>query len=270
MAHDIYPLFRPSEVISTKDPDDLGRIKLRVFPELADHLEDELPWCLPLASGPHDGDFGTPLEEQWVYCVIWNKYWCEISFLPWCIPDPKNPKFNEFKNNLIPKVKDYSGTPDIQHTVGSILEDKYVEFHDTKESQHGFLHPSGTYGVINKKGKVFIHSVDNIEETVDKNMEVKITETSKHSSADTDIHSTKPIGLKGTETLLGGDVLQVLFDDWIKVLTRNPVVIPPAAWPPAVPVPPAPPIINMYINGLVQDMVAAVVKAKANCKKALK
>jgi hypothetical protein len=156
---DVYPLFRESKVISTKDPEDLGRIQLRVYPELASVPEGDLPWCLPMASGPHDGDFSTPLEKQWVYCTVWNKYWSEISYLPFCMPDPKKPKFKDFKNKYISKVGDYKGTPDVQHTVGSILEDGFVTFHDTKESQHGILHPSGTYALINKEGEIFIKSV---------------------------------------------------------------------------------------------------------------
>jgi hypothetical protein len=156
---DIYPLFREAEVVSTKDPKELGRIQLRVFPELADIPAKDLPWCLPMASGPHDGDFSAPLEKQWVYCTVWNKYWSEVSFLPWCMPDPKKPKFKDFKDTYVSKVKDYKGTPDVQHTVGSILEDGFVRFHDTKESQHGILHPSGTSAMIDKDGVVYVHSV---------------------------------------------------------------------------------------------------------------
>jgi len=156
---DAYPLFRSAEVISTKDPEDLGRIQLRVFPELAKIPENDLPWCLPLASGPHDGDFSTPPEKKWVYCVVWNKYWSEIEFLPWAMPDPKKPKFKDFKDNHVGKITDFDGTPDVQHTTGSILEDGFVTFHDTKNSQHGVLHPSGTFAMINKDGELFVHSV---------------------------------------------------------------------------------------------------------------
>jgi hypothetical protein len=155
----LYPLFREAEVVATKDPENLGRIQLRVFPELAKVPGGDLPWCLPMASGPHDGDFSTPLEGQWVYCTVWNKYWSEISFMPWCMPDPQKPKFKDFKDKYITKVQDYKGTPDVQHTVGSILEDGFVMFHDTKESQHGILHPSGTYAMIDKNGTIYINSI---------------------------------------------------------------------------------------------------------------
>jgi hypothetical protein len=303
---DAYPLFREAEVISTGDPKDLGRIQLRIFPELADVPEGDLPWCFPMASGPHDGDFSTPLEKQWVYCAVWNKYWSEISFLPWCMPDPQKPKFKDFKDKHISKVKDYQGTPDVQHTVGSILEDGFVEFHDTKASQHGILHPKGTYTLINKDGEIFIYSVKKmtfhntddtviatvdsesgdielrtkggIKETIDKNTdrtvkgktEEKVTGSAKHTSANTDIESQAPVGIKGTGTLLGSEVLVPYWTDETAAWSQWPVFIPPVPLPPNIPVPPAPPLINMALNGLKAKLLEADIKASAECAKALK
>jgi len=93
---------------------------------------------------------------------------------------------------------------------------------------------------------------------------------SKHTSADTDIQSDAPVGIEGTKTLLGSDVLMTFFDDMIKAVTRNPVIIPPAALPPGAPVPPVPPIINMHLKGVWTDIEAAAKKAKAACAKVLK
>jgi len=102
------------------------------------------------------------------------------------------------------------------------------------------------------------------------NQETVVSGSSKHTSSDTDIQSDAPVGVEGTNTLLGADVLQVLFDDLIKAVTRNPVLVPPVALPPGVPVPPVPPIINMHLKGVWDDVVAALNKAKAACAKALK
>jgi hypothetical protein len=85
-----------------------------------------------------------------------------------------------------------------------------------------------------------------------------------------DVESEKPIGFSGTKTQLGADVLQAFFDGLKTAVKRNPVVIPPASWPKGAPVPPAPPIINMFLNGLIADIVAAIDKAKDACAKALK
>jgi phage baseplate assembly protein gpV len=103
-----------------------------------------------------------------------------------------------------------------------------------------------------------------------KNLEISVKENTHLTTDDLDIESEKPIGFSGTKTELGADVLQVFFDDLKAAVQRNPVVIPSAPWPKGAPVPPAPPIINMFLNGLITDIVAAVEKAKASCKKALK
>jgi hypothetical protein len=104
---------------------------------------------------------------------------------------------------------------------------------------------------------------------IDENQETRVAKNSLHESDNTDIHSNKPVGIKGTETQLGADVLQVFFADIIKAVTRNPIVIPPVPLPPGVPVPPVPPLINMHLNGVWQDIVAAANKAIASCAKAL-
>ena len=84
------------------------------------------------------------------------------------------------------------------------------------------------------------------------------------------IKSKHPIGIDGTNTLLGANVLQVFFDDIIKAVTRNPLIIPPVPLPAGAPVPPVPPLINMHLNGVWTDIVAAANKAKAACAKSLK
>ena len=100
--------------------------------------------------------------------------------------------------------------------------------------------------------------------------ETIVSGNSKHTSADTDFQSDAPIGVEGTNTLLGADVLQIFFDDVIKAVTRNPVIIPPSPLPPGAPVPPVPPIINMHLKGVWDDIKAACEKGKASCAKALK
>jgi phage baseplate assembly protein gpV len=103
-----------------------------------------------------------------------------------------------------------------------------------------------------------------------KNLEISVKKNTHLTMDDLDIESEKPVGFSGTKTQLGADVLQVFFDDLKAALQRNPVVIPPAPLPKGAPVPPVPPIINMFLNGLIADIVAAIEKAKVSCEKALK
>jgi len=103
-----------------------------------------------------------------------------------------------------------------------------------------------------------------------KNLEFEVEEKTALTTDDLDIESAEPVGLQGKETQLGAGVLQVFFDDLIAAVTRNPVLIPPAPLPPGAPVPPVPPLINMHLNGVWQDIVEAAQKAKQACAKALK
>lgn len=121
---------------------------------------------------------------------------------------------------------------------------------------------------INENRKTDIGTDDDL--TIKGNQTTEVKGNSKHKSADTDIVSASPIGVNGTNTELGSDVLEVFFDELIDAVTRNPILIPPAALPPGAPVPPAPPIINMHLKGVWGDIEKAAKKAKASCKKVLK
>jgi len=128
--------------------------------------------------------------------------------------------------------------------------------------------------IIDQDGKLKFNNleikVNELTDLMTKNLKVKVEEHTGLETNDLDVESAKPIGFEGTKTQLGADVLQILFDDLIKAVTRNPVLVPPVALPPGSPVPPVPPIINMHLKGVWDDVVAALNKAKAACAKALK
>ena len=320
--HSSYPLMREAKVINTTDPEELGRIQLKVYPELHHIPDSDCPWCFPHTGGVHGKSFSVPLVDQLISCVVWNRYWNEITFLPFNITKPTEHLFDDFMKNVRPLLKDIPTDPEEEHFVVERYEDDFSTFQDTKNRQHGWVHPSGAHFTINNMGDIFLwlikmytmHNGDDtiilevnpedqsvkfyqkgkLESETDDLVDIKIHKTldllvdqdvtklynanektdvvgnSKHTSANTDIHSAAPIGMKGTETQLGGDVLQIFFDDLIAAVTRNPIIIPPVPWAEGLPVPPSPPIINMHLKGVWSDIVAAANKAKASCAKALK
>jgi len=117
--------------------------------------------------------------------------------------------------------------------------------------------------IYKKKAKAVMED-DKIECVTDKKNKVVMTKNN------IDVESPNPIGINGTSTQLGADTLQIFFDEIIKAVTRNPVLIPPVPLPPGAPVPPVPPLINMHLKGVWTDIEAACRKAKAACAKALK
>jgi phage baseplate assembly protein gpV len=129
--------------------------------------------------------------------------------------------------------------------------------------------------VVDQNGTLKFKNLEiNVKKKTHLTTEDLAIEVEKHTGLttdDLDIESAKPIGFEGTKTQLGADVLQIFFDDLIAALkARNPVITPSALWPKGAPVPPAPPIINMFLNGLIADLVRALVKAKKSCAMALK
>ncbi|MDR0584500.1 MAG: hypothetical protein LBG57_09160 [Treponema sp.] len=129
--------------------------------------------------------------------------------------------------------------------------------------------------VVDQDGRLKLRNLDievkKLTSLTTEDLEIEVEKHTGLTTDDLDVESAKPIGFQGTGTQLGADVLQVFFDDLIAaVKTRNPVVIPPAPWPKGAPVPPVPPIINMFLNGVIEDIVTAAIKAKESCAKALK
>jgi hypothetical protein len=149
-----------------------------------------------------------------------------------------------------------------------IVSGKSVEFEMFKEVMYKLF--KRDYISLEEKLDKYFKNLKNVYTDIDENQETRVAKNSLHESNNTDIHSANPIGIKGTETQLGADVLQVFFQDLVKAVTRNPVVIPPVPLPPGVSVPPVPPLINMHLNAVWNDIVAAANKAMASCKKALK
>jgi hypothetical protein len=154
-----FPLLREAKVVSTTDPEELGRIQLKIYPELAEIPDADCPWCFPHTGGVHGKSFGMPLASQLISCIVWSKYWNEVSFLPFNITKPTEHLFAQWKENQKPKIVDMKDDPEEEHFVVDEYEDGFTTFQDTKNNQHGFLHSKGTFVTINKDGDVFMQSI---------------------------------------------------------------------------------------------------------------
>lgn len=155
----VYPLLREACVTSVEDPESLGRIQLRVLPELSEHEEADLPWCFPEDSGIHGKDFGMPQIGQLVSCIVWTKFWCEITYLPFVIRKPADHLYKRWMDTLRSKLNDMQTDPEEKNLVVRQFADDFSEFHDVGNSEHGILHPSGTYVSIDREGSVWMKCV---------------------------------------------------------------------------------------------------------------
>lgn len=159
MNNTVYPLFREAIVTSVEDPEELGRVQLRVLPELSEHEEADLPWCFPESSGIHGKSFGLPQVGQAVSCIVWTKLWCEITYLPMVIRKPKEHPFQDWMDNQRSLIDDMANDPEEKDLVVEQYSDDFSQYHDVGNSEHGFVHPSGTYVSIDKDGTAWMKGV---------------------------------------------------------------------------------------------------------------
>ena len=155
----VYPLFREAIVTSVEDPEELCRVQLIVLPELSEHEESDLPWCFPESSGIHGKSFGLPQVGQAVSCIVWTKLWCEITYLPMVIRKPKEHPFQDWMDNQRSLIEDMANDPEEKDLVVEQYSDDFSQYHDVGNSEHGFIHPSGTYVSIDKDGTAWMKGV---------------------------------------------------------------------------------------------------------------
>lgn len=204
MNNTIYPLFREAIITSVEDPEELGRIQLRVLPELSEHEESDLPWCFPESTGIHGKDFGMPQVGQAVSCIVWTKLWCEITYLPMVIRKPKEHPYQDWMDNQRSLIDDMANDPEEKDLVVKQYSDDFSEYHDVGNSEHGFVHPSGTYVTIDKDGTAFMKGVKELHvHDGDGNFEAVIDFTSGDIKLTTKGKQEKTVEGDATQTYKG-------------------------------------------------------------------
>lgn len=210
MNNTVYPLFREAIVTSVEDPEELGRIQLRVLPELSEHGESDLPWCFPESTGIHGKDFGMPQVGQAVSCIVWTKLWCEITYLPMVIRKPKEHPYQDWMDNQRSLIDDMANDPEEKDLVVKQYSDDFSEYHDAGNSEHGFVHPSGTYVTIDKDGTAFMKGVKELHvHDGDGNFEAVIDFTSGDVTLTTKGKQETTVEGDATETIKGKQSLEV-------------------------------------------------------------
>ena len=200
----VYPLFREAIVTSVEDPEELGRVQLRVLPELSEHEESDLPWCFPESTGVHGKDFGMPQVGQAVSCIVWTKLWCEITYLPMVIRKPKEHPYQDWMDNQRSLIDDMANDPEEKDLVVKQYSDDFSEYHDVGNSEHGFVHPSGTYVSIDKEGTAWLKGVKELHlHDGDENFEAVIDFTSGDIKLTTKGKQEKTVEGDATQTYKG-------------------------------------------------------------------
>lgn len=148
------------KVISTDDEDKLGRIQIKILPEMKDVSDNDCPWIEPFFGNSSEDEIiqDFPPIGTWVWCL------CDKNFYDKYYLHRRNIKgtydFDIIKD-LLDKLSDAdSSDSDYQYLKFYLYEDQSLMFHNTNNGEHGFLHKDETYTLFDKDGNYFIYGKD--------------------------------------------------------------------------------------------------------------
>lgn len=199
-----YPILREATVVSVADPKSLGRAQLKVLPELQKIADEDCPWAFPIGAGAQGKDFALPPAQSVVYAIVFNRFWNEIAFIPSVVPSPREHLFGAWMNERKSSITDMKCEPEESFFAVKEWADGFSEYHDTKNSEHGFLHPSGTFVTIDKDGNVSMQAVKRL---IIHDKEGNVTVTADASTGDVSVKAAGKVDIESPATTLkGGDV----------------------------------------------------------------
>jgi hypothetical protein len=159
-----YPLIRLAKVTNVDDPDKLGKVQVRILPELNGVANDsDLPWASPDSqskTGKSEGVgfLNIPDLDSVIKVRIANKYWTSIYYLE------EAPRSDEtFYDNVISELDIEELTaPTYPQPKLEKTKDGSIFFHNTETGDIGIQHHTGLYVIITADGSLYVRSLDKI------------------------------------------------------------------------------------------------------------
>ena len=168
-----YKLYK-GKVINTDDPEQKGRIQVRVIPELENTTltkDNDMPWFEPFFGNCSETEMEK--KELLVDSIVWiiiDTYWKKFFYLGYynrnyffdfgkilkilkSVADIKNKEYNNLRFSLLP--------------------DNSLFFHNTSNSESGAIYNTGSFILHKSDGSFLINSKDKLNILTTNNMEVE-------------------------------------------------------------------------------------------------
>lgn len=152
---DTYRIYRTAKVVSTNDPLRIGRIKVRILPELENAEEKNLPWAVPEISGMVSSKTMSchvvPPVGSLIRVVIEDEYFRNIR---WVGNDfvPNHEAYN-FIHEIYPEEllpQEYPNPQILRYPDGTIM------FHNLETGEIGIQKPDSCYILIDHEKNIVI------------------------------------------------------------------------------------------------------------------
>lgn len=140
------------KIVNVQDTEQKGMVQVRIYPELVDVPEAELPWATPLFS---TNVHKVPPVGSFVRLEI-SDDWTSFKYYP----------IAPFAKSTYPydKIKEIiKGRHTYPEPIAMMTTDKSVLFYDQTTQECGIVHSSGTKITLDKTGHVKIEGVTDIQ-----------------------------------------------------------------------------------------------------------
>ena len=161
---------RIAQVVDNKDPETLGRVKVRIYPEFETLEESSLPWAEPMNEtdiclpGENVGVFRIPEVNSFIVVEV-DPTWQEFHYSG---RTPNRKREGVYKGI----VDDLSGKVDVDTTSPQPLhlmrgKDGVIAYHNTDTGEIGLVSRNGIYALFNSEGNIELGSKDGSKLTFD-------------------------------------------------------------------------------------------------------
>lgn len=154
-------LNRIAQVVDNRDPESLGRVKVRIFPEFETLEENALPWAEPMNEddscmpGENVGTFRIPEENSFIVVEI-DSTWQEFHYSGRTPNRKREGVYQNIVNDLTGKVDVDATAPQPLHLMRS--KDGVIAYHNTDTGEMGIVGKNGTFVSFDSDGNVVLGS----------------------------------------------------------------------------------------------------------------
>ncbi len=139
-------------VLDINDPDQKGKVQVKVLPEMVDIEDSNCPWFPPFEGNGSTNEY--------------DNHPPEVGSYVWLLADDKfyHRYYTHFKYNLEGLV-DYSPVDTLLSTISGLdttyeniqftmYQDGGISFHNRNDGSHGYIQNSSTYMIMNSEGVI--------------------------------------------------------------------------------------------------------------------
>jgi hypothetical protein len=212
------------KVIDDSDPDEKGKIQVRLLPEMKDMTEADLPWLYPflMENQSEEAYSHKPLEiGSTVWCIFLDEYFKYGFFIA-----------GAFINDLF----DFSSIKDDLGNISEIDAQEYpnprftryndgtIVFTNTQTGEMGIYHSTGSYAVFDSEGSATVYSTKSIKLYNDANS-IELEDSGdiiQDSNGFTATLTSSGLEVNGnTKTMVTFEDLQLLFNKLLGLLDAH-------------------------------------------------